>query len=125
MKKEKLILITITLLTAVGSSFSFKVYRGLYPAYTYTGGTTWISTTVGTKVYSTAVPQCVRLSIGPSVAFISNFGIPTSNVYRTTFANVVFTTTTSPGGPTVSTTLPTTICHVCCPLANTFITTIQ
>ncbi|QHS61044.1 hypothetical protein [Chitinophaga agri] len=125
MKKAKIALIGIIFLTVGGGALAFKVVRGLNPAYTYLGSTTWISTVVGTLVYSTTAPVCVRLSIGPSIAFISNVGIPAQDVYRTTLTNTVFTTTTSFGGPTVSTTRPTTICHICCPLAQTFISTIQ
>lgn len=125
MKKARIAIIGIIFLTVGGGVLAFKSLRGIYPAYTYTGSTTWVSTVVGTLVYSTTIPVCVRLSIGPSVAFISNFGIPAQNVYSMTFTNTVFTTTTSLGGPILSTARPTTICHTCCPLFQTFITTIQ
>lgn len=123
MKKAKIILLGIFFLTIAAGTFALNVFRNLRKAYTFTGGSTWISTTVGTQVYSTTVPFCLPLSIGPSAAYISNVG-DLATVYTTTFTITTYTTTTNPGGPTVSTTKFATICNTLMPI-QTLITTIQ
>ncbi|QHS61043.1 hypothetical protein [Chitinophaga agri] len=128
MKKAKIILVLVSLLAAAGGVFSYntiKAMRNMRPAYTYTGGITWTSTTIGIKIYSTTIPVCVTLSILGKTAYVTNVGIPAADVYTTANANTIFTTTTAVGGPTVSTTLPITICNTHAPLTNTLATTLQ
>lgn len=125
MKKARIILTSIALLAVVGGAFAFKAMRNLRPAYTYTGGTTWSSTTVGTLTYSTIVPVCVPLSIVGSTAYVSSIGEAAENVYTTTFSATVFTTKTAAAGPILSTTFTKTLCNAAAPLANTLITTLQ
>lgn len=128
MKKARIIFACIALLAVVGGALAFKAMTTQGVAYTFTGGTTWTSTTVGTKIYSTTVPICATLSLGVLPAYRTNdvFAIPATNVYSTTLANTVFTTTTTVAGATIttSTTLPITKCNIANPLANTFVTSI-
>lgn len=124
MKKAKIILTSIILSAIVGGTLAFSILRNLRPAYTYTGGTTWISTTVGIQVYSTTAPHCIPLSIGLWTGYISNVGMPYPNVYSMSWISTRFTTTTTPGGLTVSTTLPALICNTWFPI-TTFITSLQ
>lgn len=124
MNKARITLTIIMLSALLGGAFAFNSMRTLVRAYTYTGGITWISTTVGTKVYSTTVPICVGLSLGPSTLYVGQLGIPATNVYTARTTNTVFTTTISPG-VIVSTTLPAVICNTINVLANTNITTVQ
>lgn len=128
MKKAKLILLLISLVTIAGGAFSYNFINAMRngrPAYTYTGSITWISTMIGTKPYSTTVPVCIPLSILFSTAYVTNVGLAATNIYTTALANTIFTTTTAVGGPTVSTTLLITICNANAPLANTLVTTLQ
>lgn len=126
MKKARIILSCIALLAVIGGSLAFRAMISQAEAYTYTGSTTWTSTTVGTKIYSTTVPVCVRLTLGALPAYRTSdiLAVPATNVYKTTIANTIFTTTTTVAGATVttSTTLPITKCDLA-PFANTFLTT--
>lgn len=124
MKKARIILTCIAFLAVVGGAFAFNVLRNLRQAYTFTGGTTWISTTVGTKVYSTTIAHCVPISLAGQTAYISNVGVPAPGIYSTSASSTVFTSTTA-GGLTISTTLPANTCNTAAPLANTLLTTVQ
>lgn len=123
MKKARIILSCIALLTVVGGAFAFKAMTTQGRAYSYTG-TTLSSTITAGKTYYTIVPVCVPVSIGPSAAYLSNIGLPATNLYATTLTNRSFSTTTAPGVWTY-TTLPVTTCDFPNPKVNTFITTVQ
>lgn len=77
------------------------------------------------KTYSTTIPVCPPIYIGPSIAYLTNVpGLAVSNVYKHTFINTILTTTTS-GSIILQTTLPFNICDTKNPITNTLITTIQ